>query len=115
MTHDEGKRAAKQAFAECAEAGLQHVREVRVVDMDAAKNQLVGEDGSRFEEVETNIWGRVAPPAGLGRRRILYLGTGRHGGGIILRALYVRTAAGAWLNGATGAPAPFPDSRKAAW
>lgn len=87
-------------------------REVRICDMDAPRHHLLDEAGGRYEEVETNIWGLVLPP---GERRILYLGTGRHGGGIILRALYVRTDEGEWLNATTGDPASFPVEQTAAW
>lgn len=87
-------------------------REVLICDMDAGKHQLIDEAGNRYEEVETNIWGRME---GQGSRRVLYLGTGRHGGGIILRALYVKDDAGAWLNGSTGRPAPFSEAKKALW
>lgn len=103
---DEMKRQVDGVFERFGE------REVRICDMDAAKNQLIDECGRRYEEVETNIWGPLSPK---GARRILYLGTGRHGGGIILRALYAKTDAGEWLNSATGERAPFPAERQAAW
>lgn len=72
---------------------------VAVVDMDRARNQLVGEDGRRYSEAEPNIWISADDPS------IAYLGTGRHGGGIVLRALYVHDGS-RWLNASTGKPAP---------
>ena len=72
---------------------------VAVVDMDRARNQLIGEDGRRFGEVEPNTWAALDDPS------VVYLGTGRHGGGIVLRALYVHEDGG-WVNASTGRPAP---------
>lgn len=72
---------------------------VAVIDMDRARNVLVGEDGRRYREAESNTWVAVDDPS------VVYLGTGRHGGGIVLRALYVRSG-GEWVNATTGKPAP---------
>lgn len=88
------------------------VREIPIWGIDAPLNQLIDGEGRRFEEVETNIWGRLAP---VGTREVLYLGTGKHGDRITLRALYVKAEGGRWLNANTGAEAPFPNERMASW
>ncbi|MDO4291288.1 MAG: hypothetical protein Q4C41_08700 [Eggerthellaceae bacterium] len=80
-------------------APRERVAPVAVVDMDRERNQLIGEDGRRYAEVEPNTWTCVED------RSVVYLGTGRHGGGIVLRALYVRTERG-WVNATVGRPAP---------
>mgnify|MGYP004478641597 CR=1 FL=1 len=77
----------------------ERVAPVSVVDMDRELNQLIGEDGRRYVEVEPNTWTCADD------RSVVYLGTGRHGGGIVLRALYVRTDSG-WVNATVGRPAP---------
>lgn len=86
--------------------------EVPIWSIDAPLNQLIDGEGKRFEEVETNIWGRL----GLGHQRdILYLGTGKHGDRIALRALYVKVEDGRWLNAQTGGQAPFSKESMALW
>lgn len=70
-----------------------------VADMDAAANVLYSSEGTAFQEVHPNIW--MHPGDGCA-----YLGTGRHGGGITLRLLYV-CYEGEWINVETGRPAPF--------
>lgn len=72
-----------------------------VADMDAASNTLFSSDGVGFREVHPNIW--MHPGADCA-----YLGTGRHGGGITLRLLYVRFN-DAWVNVETGRRAPFEE------
>ena len=86
--------------------------EVPIWGIDAPLNQLIDGEGRRFEEVETNIWGRLDPA---GSRNVLYLGTGKHGDRITLRALYVKVEDGRWLNANTGGEAPFPEERMASW
>lgn len=74
--------------------------EVPICDMDSEANVLIGPDGRAFVEVETNIW--------VDRdrfERVAYLGTGRHGGGIVLRPMFVKTE-GVWKNVTTGREAP---------
>ena len=109
MMGDAAKKAAADAYF--ASEGA-NPREVKIDDMDAPKHQLMDAAGHRFEEVETNIWGRMDEGAS---RRVLYLGTGKHAGGIILRALYFKLESGEWINASTGSPAPFPEERMAAW
>lgn len=75
--------------------------EVGVVSIDRARGVLVGSDGRRYREWEPNTWavdGEDSP-------QVVYLGTGRHAGGIVLRPLFVY-AAGEWVNATTGKPAP---------
>ncbi|WP_158539764.1 hypothetical protein [Gordonibacter sp. 28C] len=76
------------------------IGEVSVRDMDHERSLLIGIDDRAYREVETNIWAAGEVPD------VLYLGTGRHGGGIVLRPLYV-LADGTWLNVSTGRTAPF--------
>ena len=83
-----------------AVAGKHAVEEVPVCDMDWEHSLLIGTDGRAYREIETNIWAASATPD------VLYLGTGRHGGGIVLRPLYVQIC-GTWLNVSTGRTAPF--------
>lgn len=79
----------------------QGVGEVPICDMESDANLLYGVDGRVFCEVETNIW------ANRNRREgVAYLGTGRHGGGIVLRPLFVEID-GEWFNATTGKPTPF--------
>ena len=111
MDRAEG-RALAQAFRREHDTS-----EVRIWSIDAPRNHLIDTEGRRFEEVETNIWGRLCPA---GERRLLYLGTGKHGDRITLRALFAKVdAPGAegptWINVNTGAEAPFPEERKACW
>jgi len=54
-----------------------------------------------FYELNSNIWKERGSSAA-------YLGTGRHGGGIMLRIMFVRVD-GHWVNVATGQPAPFSE------
>lgn len=89
---DEGRNAKSQALGEYPE--------VPVCSMDAAQGLLHGADGGTYAEVTTNIWMRQDQS-----QRVAYLGTGRHGGGIILRPLFIREGA-SWKNATTGAVAP---------
>ena len=84
--------------------------DIYIKGIDKEAHQLIDADGRRFEEIETNIWGETGIA-----REILYLGTGRHGGGVMLRPLFLRTSGGTWLNSTTGKVAPFDDCRKAIW
>ena len=79
------------------------VFEVGVVDMDRAGKRLVGIDGRTYHEVGFNVWVDTA----LSREAadVVYLGTGRHGGGVTLRPLFYK-ADGAWYNFTTGRRAP---------
>ncbi|MBQ9953937.1 MAG: hypothetical protein IJO87_00715 [Eggerthellaceae bacterium] len=86
--------------------------EVPIWGVDAPLNQLIDGDGRRFKEVETNLWVCLDRESG---GNIAYLGTGRHGDRINLRALYVKVEDGRWLNAQTGAGAPFSDESKASW
>lgn len=75
------------------------VTEVPIVDMDYNKSLLYGSTGQVFREVSTNLW--VTDD-----EDVAYLGTGRHGGGIILRAMFVKVD-GEWVNVVTGNNASF--------
>ena len=77
------------------------VAEVAVCDMDAKASLLIGVDGRRFKEVKTNLWMPIE-----GVRDTAYLGPGRHGGGIVLKPLYVALD-GSWRNVTTGREAPL--------
>lgn len=79
--------------------GTAGIAPVAVAGIDAQAGQLIGEDGRRYTEIEPNLW------VSLEDSSVAYLGTGRHGGGIVLRALYVHDGGG-WLNVTTGKPAP---------
>lgn len=74
--------------------------EIAVADMDYQLSELTGVDGSRFYEITSNLWARFGenPPC------VVYLGTGRHGGGIVLRPMYVRSSDGSWINTSSGKP-----------
>ena len=74
--------------------------EVAVCDIDAPGNRLIGADGRSSAEADPNTW---VPETGF--RDVVYLGTGRHGGGVVLRPLFVKRA-GVWINVSTGKPAP---------
>lgn len=76
------------------------IAEVAVRDIDVERNVLIGVDGRSYVEAEPNTW-----VSETGDHDVAYLGTGRHGGGIVLRPLFVRCA-GMWLNTSTGKPAP---------
>ena len=54
-----------------------------------------------FFELNSNIWKERGSKAA-------YLGTGRHGGGIVLRIMFVEVD-GHWFNVATGQSAPFSE------
>lgn len=86
-----------------------NIGEVPIRDMDRSQSLLVDERGRRYHEINTNIWARTDG----GLRDVVYLGTGRHGGGITLRPLYVKVE-GVWRNATTGreAPADMPYPRK---
>ncbi len=86
--------------------------EVWICGIDAAHHQLIDADGNRFEEVETNLWGRVGAH---GSRRAIYLGTGKHGGGITLRLLYKKNNMNEWVNVFTNCVAPFDADSKELW
>lgn len=73
--------------------------DILIAGMDARSNVLIAADGRRFHEVNSNIWKVRGEGAA-------YLGTGRHGGGITLRLLFVKDG-DAWYNVETGRPAPF--------
>lgn len=79
----------------------QGVAPVRICGIDAGRGLLEAEGGALFHEVATNLW------APLDRRapRAVYLGTGRHQGGLVLRPLYADFGKG-WRNISTGKPAP---------
>lgn len=70
-----------------------------VCGMDAARNNLIVPENRIFCEVNSNVWKEPGSDAA-------YLGTGRHGGGITLRLMFVKYE-GQWLNVNTGKPAPF--------
>lgn len=78
----------------------QGISEVPICDMENSGPLLTGIDGRSFYEVDTNIWADAEHDEG-----VMYLGTGRHGGGIVLRPLFVRMG-DAWLNATTGKDAP---------
>ena len=91
--------AARQA--EVARVRSAH-RAISVVGIDAERNLLKGEDGRLYRECEPNTWAAADGPIDA-----VYLGTGRHGGGIVLRVLFVRSCDGSgWVNATTGRPAP---------
>lgn len=73
--------------------------EIAVADMDYHLSELTGVDGSRFYEITSNLWARF----GEDPLQVVYLGTGRHGGGIVLRPLYVCSPDG-WINVSSGKP-----------
>lgn len=77
------------------------IAEVPICDMDRERFLLVDFDGRRYHEVKTNLWAEADNEA----RDIVYLGTGRHGGGIVLKPLFVKTN-GLWINATTGREAP---------
>lgn len=70
--------------------------EVPICDMQSVGSLLEGVDGRTFREIATNIWANVEGGDG-----VVYLGTGRHGGGIVLRPLFVMLD-GVWVNASTG-------------
>lgn len=106
MVSEETKRELARFRAE------QDVSEVCIWTMNKDHMLLYDVDGNEFEHVETNIWGRSGQA---GVRRILYLGTGKHGDRVTLRPLYVKLDDGRWVNSTTAKDAPFPEERKAAW
>lgn len=80
---------------------MEKVPEVAVCGIDRERGLLLGADGQAFREWEPNTW----VVAGEEHPGVVYLGTGRHGGGIVLRPLFVRDVAG-WRNASTGARPP---------
>lgn len=94
----ETRETARAARRWCEEQG---VAPVRICGIDAGRGLLEAEGGELFHEVATNLW------APLDRRapRAVYLGTGRHQGGLVLRPLYADFGKG-WRNISTGKPAP---------
>lgn len=101
MSACEGSHLSAVRVAQPAKTRARAVAEVAVCDMDAKASLLIGVDGRRFEEVKTNLWMPVE-----GARDTAYLGTGRHGGGIVLKPLYVALD-GSWRNVTTGREAPL--------
>lgn len=89
--------SAVRAFRRAHDMGDVYVR-----DIDKVLNHLMDARGRRFAEMGANVWGKV----GARDRAILYCGTGRHGGGVMLRPLFLRVDEGTWLNATTGRPAP---------
>lgn len=77
------------------------IAEVPIRDMDREAFLLYGWDGRAFREVGTNIFAEVDER----HSDAVYLSTGKHGGGITLRPLYIRVN-GDWLNASTGHKAP---------
>ena len=77
------------------------IAEVAVRDMDQQKSLIIGVDERVYHEVATNIWAAEAERD----CEVAYLGTGRHGGGIVLRPLFLKID-GAWYNASTGREAP---------
>lgn len=76
------------------------LREVPVCGFEGLR--LVGADGRIYHETATarsNIWRSVEDGS------VIYVGTSRHHGGVVLRPLYVLVD-GMWLNAVTGKPAP---------
>lgn len=63
--------------------------EVPVCGMKEGGPLLCAVDGRVFCEVATNLWANRDVDEG-----VIYLGTNRHGGGIVLRALFARTSDG---------------------
>lgn len=91
--------AAMKAGAACGFGGY---RAVAIVGMDPDRRLLKGEDGLLYRECEPNTWVATDGPI-----NAVYLGTGRHGGGIVLRVLFVKSEDGSgWVNATTGRPAP---------
>lgn len=78
------------------------IGEVPICDIDRAATQLVDGEGRRYREVATNLWIEAVPGTFFD---VVYLGTGRHGGGIVLRPLFAKED-GRWRNVSTGALAP---------
>lgn len=75
------------------------LREIPICDVDQKRGLLFSADGCVFHEISSNIWTDS-------EEKIAYLGTGRHAGGIILRAMFVRMGA-EWINIVTHERAAF--------
>lgn len=92
------------------------ITEVAVVDVNGAAKRLIGANGRTYHEIETNIWADTPPEEG--ESDVVFLGTSRHGGGIVLRPLYL-CIDGTWRNATTGREAPcgmpYHAESKALW
>lgn len=75
--------------------------DVPICGMDYNTSELTGIDGSVYVQVHSNLWAKRDAPDD----PIVYLGTGKHGSGIILRPLFVREG-GVWQNVVNRKPAP---------
>lgn len=75
--------------------------DIQICDMQRMPNVLYSSEGREFREVKTNIWAENGPDSDA-----LYLSTGRHNGGIMLRLLFVKID-GVWRNALTGKKVSF--------
>lgn len=100
LSHEEGVYMTRECSNDLAWRKPGGIPEVAICDMDSRTQLLTGVNGCVYREINTNIWVNALEYDG-----VAYLGTGRHGGGIILRPLFVESD-GKWLNASTGAEAP---------
>ena len=77
------------------------IAEIPICDMDRERFVLVDFGGRRYHELKTNLWTEADDDG----QDIVYLGTGRHSGGIVLKPLFVKIS-GRWFNVTTGQEAP---------
>lgn len=75
--------------------------DVPICGMDYDTSELTGIDGYVYVQVHSNLWVRRDVPDD----PVVYLGTGKHGSGIILRPLFVKHD-GVWRNVVNGRVAP---------
>ncbi len=82
----------------------EHFKEIPVKSIRSL-HSLLGMDGLIYHEIETNLW---AVSSEL-ECTVVYLGTGRHGDGIVLRPLFIKDGE-VWRNIVTNeiAPAGMP-------
>ena len=95
---------AQGALREAIEQQLRRrkARPVFARDLDRRSSVILGDDGLRYREVDTNLWvGEADRPASLA-----YLSVGRHGGSIMLEPMFLLLG-GVWYNVSTGRPAPM--------
>ena len=81
-----------------------HLKEIPIASI-CSLHSLLGKDGLVYHEIETNLWAAGSES----ECAVVYLGTGRHGDGIVLRPLFIKDG-DVWRNIATNeiAPAGMP-------
>lgn len=99
---DNSKATARKRLANINAWCEEHdIAPIDICGIDYQRITLTDACGRVFHEAATNLWACDDPSV----RQVIYLGTGKHHGGITLRPLFVDCGEG-WCNISTGKPAP---------